>query len=58
MTTVAPTRYTFLGHPVPESLLPRLVDGLTLFDTWQGAHVVRHRTQEYVGIPNRRQVAS
>lgn len=59
MSDRSATRYTFLGLEVPDALVAKFPNNLTLFDTWHRKHVVRMRTQEYVGLPNRRgQVAA
>jgi hypothetical protein len=50
-------RYQFLGHDVPENVLPRLADNLTLYDTWQRTHVVKCRTQDHAKVPPRKAAA-
>jgi hypothetical protein len=53
-----PTRYTFIGHPVPAERVADLPDHMTLFDAVYGTHVVRRRTEQYVGVPRPRAAAA
>jgi hypothetical protein len=44
------TRYSFLGHPVPDTTALRFSDGLTLRDDDNATHVVRLRTERLMPV--------
>jgi hypothetical protein len=50
---VSETRYTFLGLPVPSSLVCKFPSGQVLFDLRYGTHVMRERTHTVVPVPRK-----